>query len=64
MEKLRLLIEDFFSPETAREHRHQAYLFYRCLIAGQYDRLHKMRIHIFDIIKNHDVQEDVACRSV
>lgn len=66
MEKLRLLIEDLFYPDTPREYRQQGYTFYRCLIAGQYDRLHKMRLHIFDIIrnndKNNDVHEDVASR--
>ncbi|KAJ1375124.1 tuberin [Sesbania bispinosa] len=61
MEKVRLLIEDFFHPEVGREYCHQAYAFYRCLIACQYDRLHKMRGHIFGIIKNNDIQEDVAC---
>jgi len=68
MEKLRLLIEDLFYPDTPREYRQQGYAFYRCLIAGQYDRLHKMRLHIFDIIrnndKNNDVHEDVASRFV
>lgn len=64
MEKVRLLIEDFFHPEVGREYCHQAYAFYRCLIACQYDRLHKMRGHIFGIIKNNDIQEDVACRFV
>ncbi|XP_026278513.1 tuberin isoform X1 [Frankliniella occidentalis] len=62
MEKLRLLIEDLFCPEIPKDYRNQAYSFYRCLIAGQYDRLHKMRVHIFDIIKDNDIQEDVALR--
>ncbi|KAJ9583770.1 hypothetical protein L9F63_021894, partial [Diploptera punctata] len=59
IEKLWGCLQDLLQRDVAKEHRHLAYSFFRCLVQGQYEKLGLMRAQIFRIIKTYDVPEDV-----
>lgn len=62
MEKLWSCLQDLFQDNVATEHRHMAFSFFRCLVTGQYERLGLLRVHFFQLIKNHDNAEDIGPR--
>ncbi|KAJ4432765.1 hypothetical protein ANN_21404 [Periplaneta americana] len=62
IEKLWGCLQDLLHPDVPKEHRHQAFFFFRCLVQGQFDKLGLMRAHFFRVVKTHDVPEDVVPR--
>ncbi|OXU24396.1 hypothetical protein TSAR_012885 [Trichomalopsis sarcophagae] len=62
-ERLWFLVQDLLAPEIPREHRHITLNFLKCLIQGQYSRLSSlMRVKFFNVIKEHDIPEDIGLR--
>ncbi|XP_071440421.1 tuberin-like [Hetaerina americana] len=62
IERLWILLGDLLQKNVAKEHRHIAFAFFRCLVQGQYEKLGMMRAQFFRIIKTHDIPEDANPR--
>ncbi|RZF45475.1 hypothetical protein LSTR_LSTR009346 [Laodelphax striatellus] len=61
-EKLWTILSDLLQDNVALEHRHTAFAFFRRLVIGQYERLGMLRVHFFNLIKNHENVEDIEPR--
>lgn len=62
VEKLWHCLQDLLQDSVAKEHRHLAFSFFRCLVQGQYERLGMMRVHFFRLVKSHENPEDTVPR--
>lgn len=62
MEKLWFTTKDLLGPENSKEHRHITFSFLRCLVQGQYEKLGMMRVHLFRLVKDHNIADDAVPR--
>ncbi|XP_054271198.1 tuberin isoform X2 [Macrosteles quadrilineatus] len=62
VKKLWHCVKDLLNDPVAREHRHLAFHFLRCLVQGQAERLGIQRVHYFKLVKTHSNPEDVGQR--
>lgn len=54
------MVRDLLQKEVEKEHRQACLHFLKCLVQGQYEKLGIMRTHFFNIIKEHDLTDDVS----
>lgn len=52
-------MKDLLQKDVEKEHRHICLYFLKCLIQGQIEKLGIMRSHFFNVIKSHDIAEDI-----
>ncbi|XP_071489878.1 tuberin-like [Diadema antillarum] len=62
IETIWVSISDLLEPQVSADHRHLVLHFFKCVIIGQSDFLGLMRCHFFNVVKNHNIFEDLPQR--
>ncbi|XP_030839899.1 tuberin isoform X2 [Strongylocentrotus purpuratus] len=62
IEAIWVLISDLLDPQVNTDHRHLVLHFLKCIIIGQSEFLGPMRYHFFQVVKGHNIFEDLPQR--